>query len=152
MPVPKVTPTPSMNELRPISLTFTLVKVCESFVMRWMMHDMSPSLDTMQFGNRKGRSTTHYLVALVHFVLSEVELGRYVNLLIIDYSKGFDKVDITVALEKLLSMNLPPTLLNWVGSFLSERQQCVKVGATLSSRTPTSCGVSKAPRMGPLVS
>ena len=83
------------------------------------MHDMSPSLDTMQFGNRKGRSTTHYLADLVHFVLSEVELGRYVNLLMIDYSKAFDKVDITVALEKLLSMNLPPALLYWVGSFLS---------------------------------
>ena len=116
------------------------------------MHDMSPSLDTMQFGNRKGRSTTHYLADLVHFVLSEVELGRYVNLLMIDYSKAFDKVDITVALEKLLSMNLPPALLNWVGSFLSERQQCMKVRTTLSAWTPTSCGVPKAPRLGPLFS
>ena len=151
VPVPKVTPTPSMNKLRPISLTCTLSKVCESFVMRWMMHDMSPSLDTMQFGNRKGRSTTHYLADLVHFVLSEVELGRYVNLLMIDYSKAFDKVDITVALEKLLSMNLRPALLNWVGNFLSERQQCVKVGATFSAWTPTSCGVPQGTKVGPVV-
>ena len=66
------------------------------------MHNMSPSLDTMQFGNRKRRPTTHYLADLVHLVLSDVELGRYINLLMIDYSKAFDKVDITVALEKLL--------------------------------------------------
>ena len=61
----------------------------ESFAMRWMMHVMSLSLDTMQFGNRKSRSTTHYLADLVHCVLSEVELGRQVNLLMTDYSKAF---------------------------------------------------------------
>ena len=110
-----------------------------------------PSLDTMQFGSRKGRSTTHYLADLVQFVLSEVELGRYVNLLMIDYSKAFDKVDITVALEKLLSMNLRPALLNWVGSFLSERQQCVKIRTTLSAWTPTSCGVPQGTKVGPVV-
>ena len=101
--------------------------------MRWMMHDMSPLLDTMQFGNRMGRSNTHYLADLVHFVLSEVELGSYVNPLMIDYSKAFDKVDITVALEKFPSINLRLALLNWVRDFLSERQQCVKVGATFST-------------------
>ena len=83
--------------------------------MRWMMHDMNLWLDTIQFGNRISFNT-HYLT---DFVLSEVELGRYVNQLTIDYRKAFDKVDITVALEKLLSMNLRTALLNWVGDFLS---------------------------------
>ena len=57
--VPKATATPSMDELRPISLTSALAKVCETFVMRWMMQDMSPSLDPTQLGNRKGRLTSH---------------------------------------------------------------------------------------------
>ena len=112
---------------------------------------MSPSLDTMQFGNCKGRSTTHCLADLVQFVLSEVELGRYVNLLMIEYSKAFAKVNITVKMEKLLSMNLRPALLNWVGSFLSERQQCVQVGATFTAWTPTSCGVPQGTKDGPVV-
>ena len=62
VPVPKVTPTPSMDKLRPVSLTPTLAKVAESFITRWMMADMESSLDHSQFGNRKGRSTNHYLV------------------------------------------------------------------------------------------
>ena len=102
---------------------------------------MSPSLDTMQFANHKGRATTHYLADLVHFVLSEIEPGRYVSRQMIDYSKAFDKVDITVALEKPLSMILRSALLNWEGDFLSESQHCVKVGATFSAWTPTSWGV-----------
>eukprot|EP00918_Siedleckia_nematoides_P068960 GHVU01150341.1.p1 GENE.GHVU01150341.1~~GHVU01150341.1.p1 ORF type:complete len:234 (-),score=11.70 GHVU01150341.1:1379-2080(-) len=40
IPLPKVVPTPSMDKLRPISLTSTLCKVCETFVTKWMMEDM----------------------------------------------------------------------------------------------------------------
>ena len=100
VPVLNVTPTASMDKLRPNSLTCTLSKVCESFVMKWKMQDMSTSLDTIQFGNHKGRSTTHYLVDLVHFVLSEVELCRYINLLLIDYSNAFDEVDINQSINQ----------------------------------------------------
>ena len=65
VPVPKVTPTPSMDKLRPISLTSTLSKSCESFVVDRMLDDMSSSLDSAQFGNRKGRSTVHHLDDLI---------------------------------------------------------------------------------------
>ena len=137
VPVPKVTPTPSMDKLRPVSLICTLANVCETFLMRWMMQDMGPSLDSAQFGNRKGRPTSQYLVDLLHYVVGEVELGRYVNILMIDYSKVFDKVDIRVAMGKLLVMQVRPELLIWIGDFLSGRQQCVKHGGTLSELSGT---------------
>ena len=60
-------------------------------------------------------------------------------------------MDITLALEKLLSMNLRPDLLNWVGNFLPEKQHRAKVGATFSAWTPTSCGVPKGIKVGPVV-
>ena len=151
VPVPKVTPTPSMDKLRPISLTCTLAKECETFVMRWMMQDMSPSLDPMQFGNRKGRSTSHYLADLLHYVLSEVEVGRHVNVLIIDYSKAFDKVDINVAIHKLLTVQVRPELLTWIGDFPSGRQQCVKHHDTLSEWLRTTCGVPQGTKIGLVV-
>ena len=56
-----------MDKLRPISLTPTLAKVAEGIAGQWMMEDMTPQLDPRQYGNRKGRSTTHYLVQLVQF-------------------------------------------------------------------------------------
>ena len=70
----------------------TISKVCETVVTRWMMQDMEEYLDTTQFGNRKGCSTTHYLVNIVQFILTEGECGRHTNFLAIDYSKAFDKV------------------------------------------------------------
>ena len=75
---------------------------------------MEEHLDPSQCGNRRSRSTTHYLVNLVQFILTEAKRGNHANLLVIDYSKepilsrlldhskAFDKVDINVALGKLL--------------------------------------------------
>ena len=57
-PIPKVTP-PSLQKLRPISLTPIISKVAESFLCRWEMSSIYPKLDSRQFGNRKGYSTTH---------------------------------------------------------------------------------------------
>lgn len=69
-----------------------------------MMQNILPTLDHSQHGNRKGRSTLHYLVDLVQFVLNEAEDGHYVNLLAIDYSNAFDKVDVTVAMYRPMEM------------------------------------------------
>ena len=67
VPVPKVTPTPSMDKLRPVSLIPTLAKVAESFITRGIMSDMESSLDHSKFGNRNGRSTNHYHVQMVQY-------------------------------------------------------------------------------------
>ena len=148
VPVAMVTPTPSMDKLCPISLTCT---VCESFVIRWMMHDGSPLTGHDAVWPSQGRLTTHYLADLVHFVLSEVELGRYVNLLMIEYSKAFEKVEITPASKELSSMNLQPALLYWVGDFAYERRHVRESWSTFSAWTPTSCGVSQGTKAGPVV-
>ena len=112
---------------------------------------MGPTLDRAQYGNRRGRSTTHYSVDLVQFVLREAERGRCVNLLAIDFSKAFDKVDVTVAVQKLLDMNVRRELLPWIADFLSNRQQCVRLSSHITGRTSTACGVPQGTKVGPVV-
>ena len=68
------------------------------------MADMVWSLDHSHFGNRKGRSTNHYLVQLVQYAHQALQDGQSAHFLTIDYSEAFDHVDITVALNKLLDM------------------------------------------------
>ena len=72
-----------------------------------MMLDTSDGLDPAQYYNRKGCSTIHYLVLLIHFLLSEAEVERYADLPAIDYSNAFDKINITFA-KKHLSAPGPP--------------------------------------------
>ena len=151
IPLPKTIPTPSMDKLRPISLTSTLCKVCETFVTRWMLEDMDCLLDSKQYGNRKGLSTSHYLVDMVQYILNEAERGHSVNLLAIDYSKAFDKVDITVAMHKLLHMHVRCELLPWVADFLTDREQCVRLSGQTSTWSETTCGVPQGTKLGPTV-
>ena len=69
----------------------------------------------------------------------------------IDYSKAFDKVDINVAMHKLLTMQVRSELLTWIGDFLSGRQQCVKHHGTLSEWSRATCGVPQGKKIGPVV-
>ena len=45
IPLPKTNP-PSVNELRPVSLTSLLAKVCESFIAELILADIAPNIDT----------------------------------------------------------------------------------------------------------
>ena len=151
LPVPKVTPTPSMDKLRPVSLTTTLAKVAESFITRWMMGDMESSLENSQFGNRKGRSTNQYFVQLVQYAHQALQDGQNADFLAIDYSKAFDRVDITVAINKLLNMNVRRLILPWIGSFLSDRKQRVIVNRARSDWYDVTCGVHQGTKVGPVL-
>ena len=140
-----------MDKLRPVSLTPTLAKVAESFITRWMMSDIESSLDHSQFGNRKGRSTNHYLVQLAQYAHQALQDGQSADFLAIDYSKAFDRVDITVALNKLLDMNVRRKILPWIGSFLSGRKQRVRVNGATSDWYDVTCGVAQGSKVGPVV-
>ena len=50
-----------------------------------MMLETRDDLDPALYDNRKGCSTTHYIALLIHFVLSEAEAERCVNLPAVDY-------------------------------------------------------------------
>ena len=63
IPLPKSLP-PSWDKLRPVSLTDHFAKLAESFITEWILSDIENNIDPNQFGNRKGVSTTHYLVKL----------------------------------------------------------------------------------------
>ncbi|XP_072019731.1 uncharacterized protein [Amphiura filiformis] len=65
VPIPKQHP-PSIDKMRPISLTDIFAKVAEGFVAKWIVYDIEPYIDINQFGNVSGISTSHYLINLVH--------------------------------------------------------------------------------------
>ena len=77
--------------------------------------------------------------------------GRHNNLLTIDYSEAFDKVDTNIAIQKLLEMHVRPKLLPWISDFLSNRQQCVRLGKTTSQWSAITCGVLEGTKLGPVL-
>ena len=74
IPIPKISvPADITTDLRPISLTPTLSKICESFVSDWLINSIKNKIDKRQFGSLKNSSTTHNLISLVHHLLKETD-------------------------------------------------------------------------------
>ena len=119
--------------------------------MDWMLDDMSSSLDSARFGNRKGRSTVHYLVDLIQYILNEAERGNLVNLLTIHYSKAFDRIDTTVAIHCLHQTKVRPYVPQWVADFLSGRELRVRLSSLTSTWSGITCRVPQRTRVGPVV-
>ena len=69
----------------------------------------------------------------------------------IDMSKAFDRVLHPRLLSVLHSLGIGGTSLTWFSSYLSDRQQRIKVGSILSTHTDCTRGVPQGSVLGPLL-
>ena len=69
-PVPKVFPPNSTDDLRKIAGTKNLSKLYEALLSEHIIKDIQPNIDSAQYGNQKGLSTTHYLIKMVNKILT----------------------------------------------------------------------------------
>ncbi|XP_019618323.1 PREDICTED: uncharacterized protein LOC109465472, partial [Branchiostoma belcheri] len=94
IPVPKEQPA-DLDKIRPVSLTSQFAKVVEGFVLSWLLRDILPMVDTRQFGNLRGISTTHCLIEILDFFYKSSERKQSVSSLVLtDFSKAFDRNDL----------------------------------------------------------
>lgn len=152
IPVPKISNPQTPNELRPIALTPILGRVFESLLAKWLREDFEPQLDPQQYGNVKGISTAHYLVDMLHDTLSDLESpGTFTTLCAIDFTKAFDRINHTVAIRKIIESDVRPSIILTISSFLSDRNQCVKLQDHLSDPRTITCSVPQGTKFSPLL-
>lgn len=152
VPIPKSNPPQSIyDDLRPISLTATLSKLLESLIGRRLLPKIVDKLDPKQFGALGGRSTTHALTAITHMWHQSLDDRMSVRALFVDYSKAFDHVDHSTVLSKMAALNVDPCMIRWMHSFLSNRQQRVKIGPIVSQWATVTGGMPQGTWFGPYV-
>jgi hypothetical protein len=150
--IPKTKPPKSVEQdLRPISLTPTVSKVFESLVGRRLLASVADKFDKKQFGAIKGRSTSHALVDMLHTWNKALDDRQSVRVLFIDYAKAFDHVDHKTVMRKLAALGVSPNLLRWIRSFLTNRQQRVKIGNFFSDWSSPNGGMPQGTWLGPFV-
>ena len=151
-PIPKVTlPTQIDRDLRPISVTPTVSKVLESFVGQWMLQELEGKLDPRQYGALKGRSTTHELVDILHHWHLALDKFSSIRVVFIDFAKAFDHIDHSVVVRKMLDLGISSVIVRWLCSFLSHRQQRVKLSYFVSEWLTLRGGMPQGSFLGPLV-
>ena len=67
-----------------------------------------------------------------------------VDVVFLDFSKAFDKVNRAVLLQKLCNFGITGSLLKWCESYLSNRRQRVVLDGISSSWSEVSSGVLRA--------
>ena len=138
---------------RPISLTCVLCKVLEHVVASGISKHFTEQniLSELQHGFREKRSWETQLIMLVDELSESMQSGKQTDLILLDFSKAFDKV----AHEKLLKIHhfygIRGNILNWIKDFLDNRTQSVILNGTSSDNIAVSSGVPQGSVLGPIL-
>ena len=76
--------------------------------------------------------------------------GKETDVIYVDFSKAFDKVDHDILIQKLKNIGVGGKLLKWLFDFLSNITQVVVVDDVVSYLAEVLSGVSQGTVLGPL--
>ena len=153
VPIYKKGPKHLASNYRPVSLTCVCCKVFEHIVASNMMRHLEGNkiLNGKQHGFRAKHSCETQLVELVHELHKIIQSGQQTDLVVMDFSKAFDKVSHPRLLYKLEWYGVRGQTYNWIRDFLHNRSQQVILQGKQSDTSWVSSGVPQGSVLGPIL-
>ena len=136
---------------RLVSLTSVVCKLLEHIIVSAVMHHFEDNsiLTDNQHGFRRGRSCETQLLELVEELTTNLESSKQTDVLIMDFSKAFNKVNHSLLLHKLQRYGVQGTTNTWIANFLNNRRQAVVVSGASSHFMNVMSGVPQGSVLGP---
>ena len=145
------------NELknyRPVSGLCFMSKLVERIVATQVkkhleMHNLGNDL---QSAYKSGHSTETALLSIKNDIHVSLSKGEPTALVLLDLSAAFDTIDHNGLLSCLSSwFGFSSTVYSWFSSYISGRNQCVKIGNVVSNSFDLNCGVPQGSVLGPIL-
>ena len=142
IPIPKVKNPRELNQLRPVALTFLVVKNLEKILKEEVLSLVEGKLDSLQFAYQTGKGVEDAKLFILDKVYKHLETPKtHVRLLFADFSSAFNKMQPHILIERLASyFNLPHQLLTLVLNLLTDRTQQVLVNGIMSNTSVSNTG------------
>ncbi|KAL4144146.1 hypothetical protein QTP88_006372 [Uroleucon formosanum] len=135
IPIPKPGKNKNTTEgYRPITLLNTMAKILEKIInnrLIWFL-EKNKLISNIQSGFRRSRSTLDNLVTIHSKINKTFATNQYLGMICLDITKAYDTIwrhRVIQILSKIISNG---NMLNYIKSFLDNRQFAVKVTNTLS--------------------
>ena len=156
MPLKKKAIPSAASDFRPIALLSFLSKVLEKIVHQQISEhlDSKNILDPRQTGFRQHHSTQTALLRLTEDIRTGIDNDKqYLTILLLfDFSKAFDTISPAKLLRKLISMGFSKSVVLWVKSYITGRNQSVVTKLEgKSDWLTTNLGVPQGSVLGPLL-
>ncbi len=152
IPIPKKPKITGLNDYRTVALMSVAMKSFERLVLAYLKDTTGPLLDPLQFAYRANRSVDDAVNMGLHFILQHLNRpGTYVRILFVDFRSAFNTIIPSLLQPKLTELSVPTSVCQWITSFLTDRQQLVRLRKFSSSTHTISTGAPQGCVLSPLL-
>lgn len=142
-----------VTNYRPISLITSFAKVYEKILYQRLtsFFNKYSILSPKQYGFREGRSTSDAIIHLSTNIYKALNARKPSMAVFVDLAKAFDTVNHAQLLEILERVGVRGTAHDLLCSYLSNREQQVKINGCMSEVKTIQFGVPQGTVLGPLL-
>ncbi|KAJ3660858.1 hypothetical protein Zmor_005287 [Zophobas morio] len=140
-----------VKNYRPIAILSIFSKVYEQILYEVIYNKIRSYISPFQHGFMSSRSTVTNLSCITQDICKSIDRNTQIDVIYVDFSKAFDKIDHDILLSKLSAFGLCPQLLRLMTSYLSNRLNYVHFNGFTSYEYVSKSGVPQGSNLGPLL-